>query len=120
MEPFNAVVMQMFSTEALKYIPDKSLDFVYIDANHSFDYAMIDIIKWIEKVRTGGIISGHDYCWHPSWVKEGDNVIFNEGVRDAVNSYTDAHAISRVYITEPSKTSIHWESDKNSSWFFVV
>jgi hypothetical protein len=42
---------------------EQSVDFVYIDGLH--DYASIsrDIELWYPKVRTGGIIAGHDY--HP-------------------------------------------------------
>jgi hypothetical protein len=42
-------------------IPDGSLDFVYIDGNHSFEFVAQDVILWGRKVRSGGMISGHDY-----------------------------------------------------------
>ena len=43
-------------------------DFVYIDADHSYEAARADILAWLPLVRTGGIIAGHDYVpdgWHP-------------------------------------------------------
>lgn len=49
------------SPESAKKVKDGSLDWVYIDANHSYESAKIDIPTWINKVRKGGIISGHDY-----------------------------------------------------------
>lgn len=45
-----------------RFIPDNSLDFVYIDANHYKGPVIEDIIAWYYKVRPGGIIAGHDYC----------------------------------------------------------
>ena len=49
------------SLEAAETTQDESLDFVYIDADHSYKSCMLDIIAWESKVRHGGIISGHDY-----------------------------------------------------------
>ncbi|MEM6505716.1 MAG: glycosyltransferase [Planctomycetota bacterium] len=40
---------------------DGSLDFVYLDADHSETGVMNDLCHWAVKVRTGGIIAGHDY-----------------------------------------------------------
>lgn len=37
------------------------LDFVYIDADHSYQGCLTDIKAWFPKVREGGIMGGHDY-----------------------------------------------------------
>ena len=39
---------------------DASLDFVFIDADHSYVVTKADIAIWRSKVRTGGILCGHD------------------------------------------------------------
>ena len=57
----NCTLIRKASIEAAKDFPDKSLDFVYIDANHAFGYIAMDLMKWTEKVRHGGVIAGHDY-----------------------------------------------------------
>lgn len=36
-------------------------DFVYIDADHSYNGVLQDLTLWTPKVRDGGIIAGHDY-----------------------------------------------------------
>lgn len=41
-------------------IPD-GLDFVYIDANHRYDYVKADINAYFPKVRVGGVLGGHDF-----------------------------------------------------------
>jgi len=48
------------SIEASKLYKDNSLDFVFIDACHSYECVKEDIINWYPKVKTGGIIAGHD------------------------------------------------------------
>lgn len=49
------------SKNAVDLFEDESLDFVYIDANHKYDFVKEDIKLWFPKVRKGGILSGHDY-----------------------------------------------------------
>ena len=55
------VTVEKASMDAVRYYEDESLDFVYIDADHTFDFVMQDIIEWSKKVRPGGIVAGHDF-----------------------------------------------------------
>ena len=55
-------IIKNFSNIAIKDIKDNSLDFVYVDANHKYNYAYEDIKLWFPKVKEGGIIGGHDVC----------------------------------------------------------
>lgn len=52
--------LRMYSREAFQEIGD-AIDFVYIDADHSYEGVHRDLCLWYEKIRTGGIIGGHDY-----------------------------------------------------------
>jgi len=52
---------KMTSLDALSLFEDNSLDFVYIDALHTYEGIKNDIIKWMPKVKVGGILGGHDY-----------------------------------------------------------
>jgi glycosyltransferase involved in cell wall biosynthesis len=72
------------SKEAASKIQDESLDFVFIDADHSYTGVLADLKLWASKVRKGGLICGHDYAhpYFPQW-----------GVTQAVNEY--AASISR-------------------------
>jgi len=49
------------SVEASTVFVYGSLDFVYIDADHSYQAVMDDIAAWLPKVKPGGVIAGHDY-----------------------------------------------------------
>jgi len=40
---------------------NESLDFVYIDANHRYEYVKEDIEAYYPKVKIGGVIGGHDF-----------------------------------------------------------
>lgn len=50
-----------FSKNACTSFEDLSVDFVYIDGNHKYEYVKEDIELWWPKVKHGGIFAGHDY-----------------------------------------------------------
>lgn len=106
----NAVIIEKFSEDAARDIPDNSLDFVYIDGDHSYDFVMLDIIIWGRKVRKGGIVSGHDYFYDNN--KPGRQA----KVTQAVNDYTKVHGIE-FYITSEDKYIK--KGDTPPSWFWV-
>lgn len=54
-------LMRMSSEKSSKIIADKSLDLVFLDAQHEYDKVKQDIELWLPKVKDGGIICGHDY-----------------------------------------------------------
>jgi predicted O-methyltransferase YrrM len=62
-------MLRMDSKEASKLFNDESLDFVYIDANHTYDAVKEDLKCWYNKVRVGGVVMGHDYL--PDYFYEG-------------------------------------------------
>lgn len=56
---FNPI--RMPSIEAANLYPDESLDFVCIDASHHYEDVKADIIAWLPKIKSGGILAGDDY-----------------------------------------------------------
>lgn len=56
-------ILEMSSKEAAEQVPDESLDFVFIDADHSLKAVTEDLNLWWPKVKTGGIFSGHDWTF---------------------------------------------------------
>jgi len=95
--PYHAVLVKKTSMEAVKDFADDSLDFVYIDANHEFDYVCPDIIFWSQKIRQGGIVACHDYYNHP-----------RGGVVRAVDAYTGSHHIDPWYVTKEIFPTAFW------------
>jgi hypothetical protein len=59
--PDNIIKKKGYSVPMAATIPDGSLDLVFIDGDHSFDGCAIDISTWLPKLKSGGIIAGHDY-----------------------------------------------------------
>lgn len=75
-----AKIIRKPSIEAAKEISDASLDFVFIDADHSYSGCKADILAWFPKVKPGGLLSGHDY-------KNVDYPCF--GVEKAVDEFSE-------------------------------
>ena len=66
LSPFDVTIIRKFSMDAIKQFEDKSLDFAYVDGNHTSPWVDDDIREWSKKVRSGGMVSGHDYAaMHP-------------------------------------------------------
>lgn len=63
MHPVMSVIrpVRLSSVDAAKTYQDDSLDFVFIDATHTYDAVKEDITAWLPKVKRGGILAGHDY-----------------------------------------------------------
>ena len=49
------------SAKAVDMFNESSLDFVYIDGDHSYKFIQEDITLYYPKVKKGGLFSGHDY-----------------------------------------------------------
>lgn len=80
----NATVYREDSLSAVERIEDGSLDFVFIDAEHTTEAVFADVTAWRPKVREGGWIIGHDEQWgsvrralkrlFTAWTVHPDNV----------------------------------------------
>ena len=64
------------SVNASKQFDKESIDFVFIDGDHSYESVKNDIKYWESKVKENGLIMGHDYNWGDVARAVGEN--FNE------------------------------------------
>jgi len=69
------VKIKKSSKEASKDFEDNFFDFIYIDANHSYEHVQEDIALWLPKAKS--FICGHDYhSKHHKGVQKAVNEIF--------------------------------------------
>lgn len=81
------------SLEVAPYFDDP-IDFIFIDGDHRTESVKTDLRLWEPKVRTGGVIVGHD--WDGIWAKK---------VRPAVRDYfgTDDIEVGKVFWAHSGK-----------------
>lgn len=72
----NAIILRGTTVEMSQLVADGSLGLVYLDAGHWYADVMADLQAWVPKVRTGGVVAGHDY------------LSFQYGVHQAVQDFT--------------------------------
>lgn len=64
---------------------DGELDWIYVDADHSYEGVLADLEAWSKKVRPDGLIFGHDFTNQPSAIRDGFGVI--KAVQDFVTQH---------------------------------
>lgn len=107
----NYEIIRKFSMDAVRDFADRSLDFVYIDANHGFEYVVQDIGFWSRKVRKGGIVSGHDYIRRAR--PTATHVV------QAVQGYVYCYGIEPWFLLGRNAKVPGEIRDKSRSWFWV-
>lgn len=68
------VMVREESVNAADKFEDESVDFIFIDGDHSYDATLADCIRYYPKLKKGGLFCGHDYS-------------SIQGVKDAVDEF---------------------------------
>jgi hypothetical protein len=90
-----------YSMDAVKLFEDNYLDFVYIDADHSYKTCLEDITEWAKKVKSGGFVAGDDY-------EERRASDIRYGVIHAVDDYVKANNIPELFIYKGGISPDNW------------
>lgn len=73
-------IVRNVSEYAVNNFKARSLDFVYLDGNHSYLAVKNELYHWWSKIKKGGIISGHDIICpgelNGGWGKEIQKAVF--------------------------------------------
>lgn len=56
-------VVKDLTVNAAQRYADNSIDFIFIDADHSYEGCRADIEAWLPKVKPAGFLFGHDINW---------------------------------------------------------
>jgi tetratricopeptide (TPR) repeat protein len=100
-----SVIWRLTSQQAADIIADHSLDFCYIDADHSYEGVRDDIRLWHPKVKAGGILGGHDY------IQDGTHSFGVFGVRRAVTEFVTSEG-AELFVSGESEFAF-------PSWFVL-
>ena len=73
---FAATIIEQDGIESVKSFDDASIDLVMVDTNHHYEPTKEQVSIWLPKLKSGGIICGHDYndTW-PGLVQAVDEML---------------------------------------------
>lgn len=73
------IIKQGFSYDVVDSFPDDFFDFIYIDACHFYNSVRADLKSFLPKLKSGGLMCGHDYTKGPGWgvIKAVDEFILD-------------------------------------------
>lgn len=83
-EPFMDYIISIKgdSYDTAQMFEDNSIDFLFIDGDHSYEGVKRDILTWLPKMKEEGIIAGHDYDWgFPGVVKAVDEIFVHKVIK---------------------------------------
>lgn len=113
LKDYDFAAIKKTSMDAVCDFADESLDFVYIDGNHSFKFVAEDIFEWSKKVKPGGVIAGHDYVYMAHWKTHYVHA------RYVVDAYTKAFRINNWYVIGSGEIADGKKRDRYRSWFWI-
>lgn len=80
----NVILIKGTSADVVNKIP-QDVDYVYIDANHSYEYVKQDIELYYPKVKKGGMLAGHDF--NGQWINDVCKAVFEFTRRNNLRLY---------------------------------
>lgn len=121
-----AIMIRANSKIASNFFEDNSLDFVYIDANHAYEFVKEDIELWYPKVKSGGYVMGHDYLlmnWDtPPFAENGldKHIWTNKGSGDEFNIYAGIFGVNPAVdeFCEKNYYNPKFTEEWFSTWYF--
>jgi len=97
---------------------DNSLDFVYIDGNHAYDWVKQDIQLWWPKLKKNGLLMGHDYIlmdWYndPNFLDNGkDKELWMKGPESS-----DEYVYAGIFGVNPAVDE--WAEEVNKTFLLT-
>lgn len=109
----NFTPIRRTSMEAAIDFKESSIDFVYIDGNHKFKYIADDLYEWSKRVRSGGIVAGHDYYNSTGSAKDLVRC------KHVIDAYVKSYDIENFYTLAGSDSFRGGNRDRWKSWFWI-
>lgn len=107
----NSTIIRHGSVKAATRFKHGSLDFAYIDGDHGYEATINDLAMYLKRMRSGGIIAGHDY-----YNKLGDEYV---RVGPAVRLFVKAFDIDPWFTLGRLSTKPGFKRDSCRSFMWV-
>ena len=91
----NVEIIRGYSSQVSRGFTNNFFDLVYIDANHTYEGCYQDILDWYPKVKSGGVLCGHDYSERHVKTRRGK---IKFGVVEAVDKFAKDNGLEVLII----------------------
>jgi len=102
-------IIREYTPQVATLFEDNFFDWVYIDANHSYNSIRADLMSWYKKIKSGGLLAGYDYSTHSTYY----------GVIQAVNEFSIEHNLKLFYLTVETLASYAIKKPNYNSSFYI-
>jgi predicted O-methyltransferase YrrM len=75
---------------------DNSIDFIYIDGDHSYNAVKQDLEMYLPKLKDNGIIGGHDYSKNDEYNRQNTIRAVNEVVGKPDRLFVDTSWVKQI------------------------
>ena len=108
------LVIKNKSKVASNFFPDEYFDFIFIDANHSYESVKEDLNIWWPKLKSKGLFSGHDWL-HNFYPNQGKNMsVYYD------NNYIGEYGVNSALTEFCAEKNYSFEvtEEEFATWFF--
>jgi hypothetical protein len=107
----NVIIQRADVAEAAANFADGSLDLIYLDANHTYEYVLRDLLLWFPKLRPGGLFVCNDFFEAEMAARQNIGVIpawttFSKRVRTYPIAMTSGEWSDFYFSNQPSSPLI--------------
>jgi hypothetical protein len=120
------IMVRASSKKASEMFEDESLDFIFIDANHAYDFVVEDINLWFPKLKKGGVFSGHDYIlmdWYndPNFLENKKDKYIYTFTLDGTPFYNGIFGVNPAVdeFCEKMGYTVNHTGEWFSTWWFI-
>ena len=79
----NVHILDLNSAEASSNYKDNYFDYIYLDAEHSYQAVINDLNMWYPKLKKNGVLFGDDYYWR----EEDDTLSLHKAYQEFINKH---------------------------------
>jgi Methyltransferase domain len=104
----NVAILKMDIAQAAERFPDGSLDVIYLDANHTYEFVLRDLYTWFPKLRKGGLFICNDFFESASASRQ------NIGVIPAFTTFSKRFDVFPLALTAGSWSDLYFSNQPTS------
>ena len=107
-EKHNVEILKMDIATAANRFADGSLDFIYLDGNHTYEFVLRDLYTWFPKLRRGGLFACNDFF------ESSGAALQNIGVIPAFLTFSKRHKTYPIALTSSDWSDFYFSNAPTS------